>query len=131
MRAWNQDHGDFRDFNLSRIETAEIVDGPPVDSKFDFGWNMVGTMRIRANPDLASAEQEAIRRDYEFTGDVLEVPCRLALMFYLNAEFGLDKTRISHAQQLILENQQELEDLRIAAKKMSVISLQSEASARL
>lgn len=131
IRAWNQDHGDFRDFNLSRIESAAIVDGPAVDSKFDFEWNMVGNMRIRANPELAKAEQEAIRRDYEFRGEVLEVPCRLALMFYLHAEFGLDKTRISHAQQLILENQQELEDLRVAAKKMSVISLQSEASARV
>lgn len=130
MRAWNQEHGDFRDFNLSRIEHAEIVDGPAVDSKFDFEWNTIGTLKIRANPDLPKEEQAAIQRDYEFEGDVLEVPCRLALMFYLHAEFGLDKTRISHAQQLVLENQAELEDLRVAARKMSIISLQSEASAR-
>lgn len=130
MRAWNEDHGDFRDFNLSRIESAKIVDGPPVDPKFDFEWNTIGMLRIRANPDLPEAEQAAIRRDYEFEGEVLEVPSRLALMFYLHAEFGLDKTRISHAQQLVLENQAELEDLRVAARKMSIISLQSEASAR-
>lgn len=130
MRAWNEDNGDFRDFNLSRIESAEIVDGPPIDPKFDFEWNMVGTMRIRANPELAEPEQAAIRRDYEFKGDVLEVPCRLALMFYLHVEFGLDKSRISHAQQLVLENKAELDELQVAAKKMSVISLQSEASAR-
>jgi len=130
MRAWNEEHGDFRDFNLSRIESAEIVEGPPVDPKFDFEWNTVGTLKIRANPELREEEQAAIRRDYEFEGDALEVPCRLALMFYLHAEFGLDKTRISHAQQLVLENQMELDDLRVAARKMSIISIQSEASAR-
>ena len=75
-------------------------------------------------------QQAAIRRDYEFKGDVLEVPCRLALMFYLHVEFGLDKSRILHAQQLVLENKAELDELQAAAKKMSVISLQSEASAR-
>lgn len=130
MRAWNEEHGDFRDFNLSRIESAEIVAGPPIDSKFDFEWNTVGTLRIRANPELREEEQAAIRRDYEFDDNVLEVPCRLALMFYLHVEFGLDKSRIAHAQQLVLENKVELEELRVAARKMSIISLQSETNVR-
>lgn len=130
MRAWNEEHGDFRDFNLSRIESAEIVAGPPIDSKFDFEWNTVGTLRIRANPELREEEQAAIRRDYEFDDNVLEVPCRLALMFYLHVEFGLDKSRIAHAQQLVLENKVELEELRVAARRMSIISLQSATNVR-
>jgi hypothetical protein len=131
MRAWNEEHGDFRDFNLTRIESAEIVDGPAIDPKFDFEWNTVGGLRLRANPILPKEEQAAIRRDYEFDGDELMVHCRLALMFYLLAEFGLDGTKTDpHAQQLVLENRAELEDLRVAARKMSIISLQSEADAR-
>ena len=131
MRAWNKEHGDFRDFNLTRIESAEPVDGPAVDAKFDFEWTTIGGLKLRANPNLPEEEQAAIRRDYEFDGDELIVPCRLALMFYLRAEFGLDGTKTDpRAQQLVLENQEELEELRLAARKMSIISLQSEDAAR-
>jgi len=131
LRAWNEEHGDFRDFNLTRIESAELVDGPFVGAKFDFEWNTIGGLKLRANPSLPEEEQAAIRRDYEFDRDELVIPCRLALMFYLRAEFGLDETKTDpHAQQLVLENKAELEDLRLAARKMSIISLQSEASAR-
>ena len=129
-RAWNAENGDFRDFNLTRIESATPADGPKIDAKFDFEWNTVGGLKLRTNPVLPEEEQAAIRRDYEFDGDELVVPCRLALMFYLRVEFGLDHAGLDpHRQQLVLENREELEDLRAAARTMSIISLQSEADA--
>lgn len=128
VRAWNEENGDFRDFNLTRIERARSTAGPAIDSQYDYEWSTVGRLHLRANPELPPEEQASIRREYEFKDDMLILPCRLALLFYLRAEFGLeDKALDPYRRQLVLENGKELEELRNAARKMSVISLEAKA----
>ena len=126
IRAWNAENGDFRDFNLGRIEKVVLRDASPVDPRHDLEWHNIGKLHLRANPALDAEEQASIRREFTFDGETLVLSCRLALLFYLRAEYGLvDETLPPYRRPLILENAAELEEFRLAARKMSVASLNS------
>jgi hypothetical protein len=125
IRAHDAGNGDFRDFNLGRLENVELSGHSTVDPSFDFEWKSIGRLRLRPNPELPPEEQEAVRREFAFEGEEIEKPCRLALLFYLRSEYhladdGIDKRK----RHLVLLNNDELEELRLSARRMSVMALQ-------
>ena len=55
----------------------------------------------------------------------MEKPCRLALLFYLRSEYHLaDDSIDKRKRHLVLLNNDELEELRLSARRMSVMALQ-------
>lgn len=125
IRAYDEGNGDFRDFNLGRLENVELGGHSMIDPSFDFEWKSIGRLRLRPNPKLPPDEQEAVRREFAFEGEELEKPCRLALLFYLRSEYHLADDGIDKRQHhLVLLNNNELEELRISARRMSVMALQ-------
>lgn len=120
VRAYNEGNADFRDFNLNRMEHA-VPEGPsPVDPRFDYEWMTSAKMQIVANPGLSEEMQAAVRREFNFAGERLEVPCRLAMLFYMRSEFGLDDHNLPAARRpLLLENAEELEAMRLGARQLS------------
>ena len=126
IRAWNKENGDFRDFNLSRIAEAELVGSSGVDPTLDYEWSMKGQLLLRANPALKLDEQDTVRHDFEFEGEELAVDCRLALLFYVKAQYFLDASGSAdkpHTRPLSLVNGGELKELRQAARRMSKAAL--------
>lgn len=125
VRAFDPGNGDFRDFNLGRLENVALGEVASIDAGLDYEWKTVGKLRLVPNPVLSPAEQEAIRREYAFDDDELTKPCRLALLFYLVAQYHLIDDKIDKGKRhLILLNFDELEELRQSARRMSLAAIE-------
>lgn len=131
-RCWNAENSDFRDFNLTRMERASSPRPRQVNPAHDLEWHTVATMRIAANPRLSEHDKEAVRREYNIAGEVHEVKTRLALLFYYRQAYRLDaaprEDEPPQLRPLVLLNADELEDLRLSARRMSVVALQGGAA---
>lgn len=120
VRAYDEGNGDFRDFNLGRLEDAVLAEPSQVSLSLDYEWKTSANLRIIANPGLSEEMQAATRREFCFVGDRLEVPCRLAMLFYMRSEFGLEDHQLPAGRRpLLLENANELESMRLGARQLS------------
>lgn len=118
IRAYNEDTFDFRDFVLSRIEAAIMME---VDSEssgeFDEEWVESLTLELAPHPGLTERKQQNLLMDYGVsTGDaekVITIEVRRALLGYLLQQLSVDTTldhsRNPHAYQLIVANREEIE----------------------
>ncbi len=125
-RSWSRDHNDFRDYNLSRV--IGVGDSRPsiVDAALDFEWIHKINLVIVPNPNLSPERQTAITSEYEMVEGRLVHPCRLSLSFYLMSEYNLDVepgALLPEKQQLTLQNREEVNHARVAARQMSVEAL--------
>lgn len=124
VRAYDEGNGDFRDFNLGRLEDAVLAEPSTVAPSLDYEWMTSANLRIIANPDLSEEMQAATRREFCFVGDRLEVPCRLAMLFYMRSEFGLEDHQLPASRRpLLLENAEELESMRLGARQLSATAI--------
>lgn len=72
------------------------------------------------NPGLSEVRRQATRHEFQFDGETLDVPCRLALLFYMNPEFGLSDHELPPERcSLLLSNSGELEAMRQNARLLS------------
>ena len=127
-RSWNAEHGDFRDFTLNRMSRVSDLGRSDIDPGDDFEWQLKGEMILEPNPQLSKVEQESVKREYDFQGQSLIWPTRLALIFYVKAQHNLDvdPSRIRPSkQQLVLVNGAELDESIRAARSMSAVALES------
>ncbi|MDP9412545.1 MAG: WYL domain-containing protein [Pseudomonadota bacterium] len=131
-RCWNLENQDFRDFNLTRMANAAASKPSHVNSAHDLEWHTIATMKIVPNPKLSAFDREAVRREYGIKGEVHEVRTRLALLFYYRQAYKLEEApredESPKLRPLILLNRDELEELRLSARRMSVIALQGGAA---
>ncbi|MCW3101522.1 MAG: hypothetical protein JWL77_7140 [Chthonomonadaceae bacterium] len=116
-RAWCCEHGDFRDFVLSRIE--KIGDAKPVnfDPADDIEWVKTVGLRLCPHPGLSDAQKQAIQLDFGMTNGCREITVRLSLAYYFIKRMNLDLDHIEPQRaQIRLENRAEVDEAIRAAK---------------
>jgi predicted DNA-binding transcriptional regulator YafY len=108
IRAHCEQHDDYRDFVLSRInDIPEPVSSSEEGIEKDNAWNTHITLRIIPDPRLTKFQQGIIERDYGMSNGALEITTRAALagyyLYYLHID-QINPAKTPEAQQLILEN---------------------------
>lgn len=122
VRAWFQEHNDFRDYSLGRIQ--ESRNSAPTDdySAVDYEWTQRINLVIGPNPALSEDRKRAVESEYNMINSEVMIPVRLSLSFYLMSEHNLDVPSgklLPEKQQLALKNRQDVEDARRLARQMS------------
>jgi hypothetical protein len=89
VRAYDYGAARFSDFVTGRIQEAHAIRPRRADISEDAAWFDILNLELVPNPHLARDRREAVRRDYGFTGEVLVVPVRRAMLIYLNTRLLL------------------------------------------
>lgn len=82
VRAWNEETGDFRDFVLSRMQSA---DWPEEDAPLpspDTEWETWETLSLVPNPALSTEHRAAVQEDFGLKSGKLELKVRQAMLPY-------------------------------------------------
>jgi len=116
IRAYNEETFDFRDFVLSRISEAEVINEAAESSiEFDDDWVEQVVLKLMPHPGLTARKQQNLLLDYGADNGegVIEVSIRRALLGYQLQRLAVDTT-IDHslnpnAYQLVLSNRAEVE----------------------
>jgi hypothetical protein len=114
LRAYNEETYDFRDFVLSRFESAEMTDTAAESSpQYDDDWVEQVRLRLAPHPGLSEAQRQALMVDFQADGGVIEITVRRALVGYVLHRLSVDTTA-DHSlnpgsYQLIVTNRDEIE----------------------
>ncbi len=122
VRAWSEEHNDFRDYNLARIDSVGHESPSPIDSGLDYEWHHLIDLIIAPNNNLPEQKQAAIADEYGMDDGRLVVTMRVSLCFYLMTENNLDiplGVLKPEKQQLVLLNQEEVFEARSATRRLS------------
>ncbi len=113
VRAWCEKNQGYRDFVLSRFrDEPEIMDESQHGVEGDSEWNTEITIRLTADPRLSPAQREVVEVDYGMQDGALEITTRGKLVPYALKLLHVDPKEQQAdptAQQIIVENRQELE----------------------
>lgn len=114
VRAYNHETYDFRDFVLSRITDATLLDADAESSgEYDDDWVEHVSLRLAPHPRLYERKRQSLLTDYGADSGVIEVRVRRALIGYLLKSLSVDTTRDHslnpNAYQLIVVNRDEIE----------------------
>lgn len=91
-RAFDRKNNEFRDFVISRMDEAAVVEGrtpekhelPPQDIQ----WSRIVELDLVPHPDRKS--HELVKRDYEMDGGVLHLKLRAAMAGYVLQQLHVD-----------------------------------------
>lgn len=114
VRAYSHDTYDFRDFVLSRIVEAELLDQDAESNiQYDDDWVEMATLQLAPHPKLDARKRESLLVDYDAQAEVIELEVRHALVGYMLHRLSVDTT-VDHsmnpnAYQLVLVNRDEIE----------------------
>ncbi len=114
VRAYSEASSDFRDFVLSRIVAASLLDDAAESAEeYDEDWVEWVTLQLAPHPGLDAARRASLLFDYGAAKDVIELDVRRALLGYTLQRLGVD-TSADHAmnpnaRQLVLANRDEIE----------------------
>ncbi|MCW8983098.1 MAG: WYL domain-containing protein [Gammaproteobacteria bacterium] len=114
IRAYCEESFDFRDFVLSRISEAEMLEEPAESSaEFDDDWIEQIDVKLMPHPGLIPRKQQNLLLDYGAKDGVIELSVRRALLGYLLHRLSVD-TSVDHslnpnAYQLVVANRDEVE----------------------
>ncbi|MCW8828608.1 MAG: WYL domain-containing protein, partial [Gammaproteobacteria bacterium] len=109
IRAYSEETFDFRDFVLSRIVEAQMLE-PAAESsaEFDEEWVETLVLQLVPHPDLPERKRLNLLIDYGAEGGVITIEVRRALLGYLLQQLGVDTTadhsRNPNAYQLVVAN---------------------------
>lgn len=115
VRAFDRESASFRDFVLGRMSEAALGDAATARAEDDRDWQTRVTLKIVPHPGLTPSQAAAIRADYAFTGEVLELSIRRALLLYALKRLGLDlppNARPPQEQHIVLANRDEVVGVR-------------------
>jgi predicted DNA-binding transcriptional regulator YafY len=107
-RAFDRARNEFRDFVLGRIYGARAVGAASSDAAHDLAWHQPITLCLKPNPGLSEDQIAAVRHDYGFKGETLNLTIRRALEFYVKRNLRLDLDHAStppQHQHLVLARQ--------------------------
>ncbi|MEM6912321.1 MAG: WYL domain-containing protein [Verrucomicrobiota bacterium] len=82
VRAWCFENEDFRDFVLSRIESAEWPERSFQPPLVDEDWETMEVVAVRPSSRLSREQQKAVARDYGMKRGKLRLEVRKALKSY-------------------------------------------------
>lgn len=114
VRAFDRKHGEFRDFVLTRIKAAVVLEDSTLSETEletqDRQWNRFVELELVPHPRIEHSE--AIELDYGMTGGVLKVEIRAATAGYLLRQWHVDcsteHSLMGFEYQLWLHNSQAL-----------------------
>ena len=114
FRAYNEETYDFRDFVLSRVMDAQLIDEAAESSaQYDDDWMEVVSLKLTPHPGLSDEQRVILMTDYSVENDVIEIDVRRALIGYLLQRLSVDTTSDHSmnpsAYQLIVMNRDEVE----------------------
>lgn len=131
VRAWSEQHNDFRDYKLNRINEVRGQEPSCIDYDLDYQWVQKINLEIIPNDKLPQAQQIAIADEYGMEAGVLSLPVRLSSAFYLMSQHNLDVEpgKLEPVkQQLVLRNKVDVEAATRLTRKMSTEALERSAS---
>ena len=114
IRAYSHDTYDFRDFVLSRIGEATLLDRAAESSPhYDDDWVEMVSIRLAPHPGLSDKQRMSLSYDFNMQDDTIELTVRRALVAYVLQRMAVD-TSIDHsmnpnAYQLVVTNRDEIE----------------------
>lgn len=91
VRAYDKTSNEFRDFVLSRIESAKLHSNEPKEHELqakDKQWNRIVELELVPHPSIN--HKEAIERDYRMEQGALKIDIRAALAGYLLRLWNVD-----------------------------------------
>lgn len=114
IRGYDRKHGEFRDFVLTRIVSAHVVESAVLNEvelkAQDRQWNRFVELELVPHPRIQHSE--AIELDYCMVNGVMKVEVRAAVAGYLlrrwNVDCSLDHSQVGREYQLYLRNAQAL-----------------------
>ncbi|MGD8526138.1 MAG: WYL domain-containing protein [Thioalkalispiraceae bacterium] len=114
FRAYNEETYDFRDFVLSRVLDAQLVDTEAESSvQYDDDWMEMVNLKLSPHPSLSDEQRLILMTDYSARNDVIEIAVRRALIGYVLQRLSVDTTADHsmnpNAYQLIVMNRDEIE----------------------
>ena len=89
VRAWCLENSDFRDFVLSRIESADWPEFDYLVPRPDLAWEKEITLILKANSKLDDEQRKTIERDYGMVAGKLKVRIREAMREYYLAHLRI------------------------------------------
>ncbi len=114
VRAYSQNTFDFRDYVLSRITQAEMLN-EEVESgaAYDDDWVELTTLQLAPHPKLEEKKRLNLLYDYGAENDVIELNVRRSLVGYVLQKLSVDTTS-DHSlnpnkYQMIVLNRDEIE----------------------
>ena len=113
VRAYSDDTFDFRDFVLSRIVSATILEEEAESSpQYDDDWVEWIPLELAPHPGLGESKQQSLLIDYG-AETTIQLNIRRALIGYILQKLSVDTTKDHslnpNAYQLILVNRDEIE----------------------
>lgn len=114
VRAYNENSFDFRDFVLSRILEAEVLQEKAASTAdYDEDWTETLTLELAPHPKLSPRQQLNLLVDYSEDGGNIRLNIRRALLGYALRSLAVDTTNDQslnpNAFQLVLVNREEVE----------------------
>lgn len=114
VRAYSQETFDFRDFVLSRIAGAEVLEKEAESSaEFDEEWTETLTLELTPHPGLPQKKRLNLLMDYGASGESISIEVRRALLGYLLQQLSVDTSADHslnpHAYQLVVANREDVE----------------------
>ena len=114
IRAYSQETYDFRDFVLSRIADANMLDEKAESSaQYDDDWMEIISIKLKPHPKLNEKQRLTLKYDYNMTDDTIELNVRRALVGYVVQRMAVDTTADHslnpNAYQLVVVNRDEIE----------------------
>ncbi|HGS4620252.1 TPA: WYL domain-containing protein [Vibrio cholerae] len=114
IRGYDRKRGEFRDFVLTRIVSAHVVESAVLNEveleAQDRQWNRFVELELVPHPRIQHSE--AIELDYGMVNGVMKVEVRAAVAGYLlrrwNVDCSLDHSQVGREYQLYLRNTQAL-----------------------
>lgn len=106
-RAWCHLEDKFKDFLLPRMLGTRRLDAPGASPEDDRQWHDMATLQIIPHPKLTPSQQAVIAQDYGMTDHRLDLPTRLAMLFYTTRRLGLDRDPLTvdpRRQHIVLQN---------------------------
>ncbi|OOZ41462.1 WYL domain-containing protein [Solemya pervernicosa gill symbiont] len=114
IRAYSEQSFDFRDFVLSRITAAQLLDEEAEsDAQYDEDWAESITLLLTPHPGLSEKKRQSLLIDYGAEDGIITIEVRRALLGYLLQQLSVDTSHDSSlnpdAYQLIVANRDEVE----------------------
>lgn len=114
VRAYSENSFDFRDFVLSRIVEAYLLDETAESNIiYDDDWNEIVVLELKPHPKLSEHTRKSLEFDYSINNGIIELKVRRALVGYVLQRLSVDTT-LEHslnpkAYQLVLQNREDIE----------------------
>jgi len=114
VRAYNEETFDFRDFVLSRITQANMLDeSAESNERYDDDWIDTVALELKPHPKLSEKKRLSLLLDYGVTDQSIKLNVRRALIGYTLKKLSVDTTSDHslnpNAYQLVVVNRDEIE----------------------